>query len=82
MDVTKDGKRKRNRSGYEDGVSTLYKECAAEDFIMNDKPGEMLGSHHVHSRWQGERAAAAFSRIRKPMKIQLHSLFEGGQSPC
>jgi len=47
VDVTKDGKRKRNRSGYEDGVSTLYKECAAEDFIMNDKPGEMLGLHHA-----------------------------------
>ena len=47
VDVTKDGKRKRNRSGYKDGVSTLYKECAAEDFIMNDKPGEMLGSHHT-----------------------------------
>jgi len=25
---------------------TLYKECAAEDFIVNDKPGEMLGMHH------------------------------------
>ena len=48
LDVTKDnGKRKRNRSGYEDGVSTLYKECTAEEFIVNEKPGEMLGSHHT-----------------------------------
>ena len=47
LDVTKDnGKHKRNRSGYADGAVTLYKECAAEDFIVNDKPGEMLGMHH------------------------------------
>ena len=40
-------KQKKNRSGYEDGVTTLYKECAAESFIHSDKPTELLGQFHT-----------------------------------
>ena len=40
-------KQKRNRSGYEDGVTTLYKECPAETFIHSDKPTELLGQYHT-----------------------------------
>ena len=40
-------KQKRNRSGYEDGVTTLYKECPAENFVLSEKPAEMLGQFHA-----------------------------------
>ena len=47
IDVLSHQKQKRNRSGYEDGVTTLYKECPAEAFIHSDKPTELLGQYHV-----------------------------------
>jgi len=85
LDVTKDnGKRKRNRSGYEDGASTLYKECTAEEFIVNEKPGEMLGSHHtfiLDGKVRRGESDVFSRRDRKLMKIQLHSLFEGRSEP-
>jgi AdoMet-dependent rRNA methyltransferase SPB1 len=45
-DVLKVEKAKRNRSGYEDGLHSLYKETYAENFITNEKPAEMLGMYH------------------------------------
>jgi AdoMet-dependent rRNA methyltransferase SPB1 len=39
-------KAERNRSGYEDGLPSLYKETYAENFITNEKPAEMLGMYH------------------------------------
>ena len=47
VDVLSHAKRPRNRSGYEDGVSALYKECPAETFILCDKPAELLGQYHT-----------------------------------
>ena len=47
IDVLSHAKRPRNRSGYEDGVSALYKECPAETFILCDKPAELLGQYHT-----------------------------------
>ena len=88
VDVTKDGKRKRNRSGYEDGVSTLYKECTAEEFIVQDKPGEMLGLYHTFIL-DGEVSVRLRPRFflypcretRQPVRITAHSLFEGRSEP-
>ena len=86
VDVTKEGKRKRNRSGYEDGASTLYKECTAEAFILNEKPGEMLGSHHAFILDGKVRVDSLFfhrifSPRREPVKILLTVCLKGGQSP-
>jgi AdoMet-dependent rRNA methyltransferase SPB1 len=47
VDVLSHAKRPRNRSGYEDGVSALYKECPAETFVLCDKPAELLGQYHA-----------------------------------
>jgi hypothetical protein len=47
IDVLSHSKQKRNRSGYEDGVTTLYKECPAETFIHSEKPTELLGQYHT-----------------------------------
>ena len=47
VDVLSNQKQKRNRSGYEDGVTTLYKECPAENFVLSEKPAEMLGQFHA-----------------------------------
>lgn len=47
IDVLSHAKRPRNRSGYEDGVSALYKETPAETFILGDKPAELLGQYHT-----------------------------------
>ena len=47
IDVLSHAKRPRTRSGYEDGVSALYKECPAETFILCDKPAELLGQYHT-----------------------------------
>ena len=46
IDVLSHQKQKRNRSGYEDGTGALYKECPAENFILSDKPTELLGLYH------------------------------------
>ena len=46
IDVLSHQKQKRNRSGYEDGTGALYKECPAENFILSDKPTELLGVYH------------------------------------
>ena len=46
IDVLSHQKQKRNRSGYEDGTGALYKECPAENFILSDKPTELLGAYH------------------------------------
>ena len=47
IDVLSHAKRPRNRSGYEDGVSSLYKETPVETFILCDKPAELLGQFHA-----------------------------------
>mmetsp|Transcript_24312 Transcript_24312/g.67595 ORF Transcript_24312/g.67595 Transcript_24312/m.67595 type:complete len:859 (-) Transcript_24312:91-2667(-) len=39
-------KQRRHRDGYEEGVSNLRKETSAVDFLMSDKPVEMLGQYH------------------------------------
>ena len=36
-------KKKRQRQGYEDGISTTYAEKSAAEFVMTDKPVELLG---------------------------------------
>lgn len=41
------GKKTRNRGGYEDGVTILFKECAVCDFIEKDSPVEQLASMNV-----------------------------------
>ena len=37
---------KRHRGGYEDGVSVLYKECPAVEFVRSAKAPEMLGAYN------------------------------------
>uniref|UniRef100_A0A7N0ZSP3 Uncharacterized protein n=1 Tax=Kalanchoe fedtschenkoi TaxID=63787 RepID=A0A7N0ZSP3_KALFE len=44
IDVLRGTKQKRHRDGYEDGDTTLRKECSVADFVWSDKPLEILGS--------------------------------------
>lgn len=39
-------KQKRNREGYEDGVTLLYKHCPVRNFIETDNPIPMLGQYN------------------------------------
>ncbi|KAH0459223.1 hypothetical protein IEQ34_012037 [Dendrobium chrysotoxum] len=43
-DVLRGTKQKRNREGYEDGITTLWKVGKVSDFIWSDSPLEFLGS--------------------------------------
>jgi len=85
VDVLSHAKRPRNRSGYEDGVSALYKECPAETFVLCDKPAELLGQYHAFLLDASVRVPGVFRnsfflrtrsrRVSKPMTINLfHSL--------
>ncbi|CAM8968904.1 unnamed protein product [Rhodiola kirilowii] len=44
IDVLRGTKQKRHRDGYEDGDTTLRKECSVAEFVSSDKPLEILGS--------------------------------------
>lgn len=44
IDVLRGTKQKRNREGYEDGITTLWKVGKVSDFIWSDSPLEFLGS--------------------------------------
>lgn len=44
VDVLRGTKQKRHREGYEEGNTTLRKECLASNFIAAEKPLELLGS--------------------------------------
>uniref|UniRef100_A0A7N0SZQ7 rRNA methyltransferase n=1 Tax=Kalanchoe fedtschenkoi TaxID=63787 RepID=A0A7N0SZQ7_KALFE len=44
IDVLRGTKQKRHRDGYENGDTTLRKECSVADFVWSDKPLEILGS--------------------------------------
>ncbi|KAI5056953.1 hypothetical protein GOP47_0028771 [Adiantum capillus-veneris] len=44
VDVLRGSKQKRHREGYEEGNTTLRKECSASSFIWAEKPLELLGS--------------------------------------
>ncbi len=46
-DVFHDTKRKRQRGGYEDGVTLLYKELPAAEFIASSEPVTMLGMYNA-----------------------------------
>lgn len=44
VDVLRGSKQKRHREGYEEGNTTLRKECLASDFIWASKPLDLLGT--------------------------------------
>eukprot|EP00252_Welwitschia_mirabilis_P024648 TRINITY_DN7374_c0_g1_i1.p1 TRINITY_DN7374_c0_g1~~TRINITY_DN7374_c0_g1_i1.p1 ORF type:complete len:865 (-),score=208.62 TRINITY_DN7374_c0_g1_i1:464-2989(-) len=44
LDVLRGSKQKRNREGYEEGISIVQKTCLASDFVWADKPLDLLGS--------------------------------------
>lgn len=44
VDVLRGTKQKRNREGYEDGITTLRKVCLASDFVWSETPLDILGS--------------------------------------
>ncbi|KAH7284979.1 hypothetical protein KP509_33G005200 [Ceratopteris richardii] len=44
VDVLRGTKQKRHRGGYEEGNTTLRKECTASNFVWTEKPLELLGS--------------------------------------
>eukprot|EP00250_Pteridium_aquilinum_P005462 c1554_g1_i1 orf=81-2570(+) len=44
IDVLRGTKQKRHREGYEEGNTTLRKECLASNFIHTEKPLELLGT--------------------------------------
>ncbi|KAJ6819584.1 putative rRNA methyltransferase [Iris pallida] len=44
VDVLRGTKQKRNREGYEDGVTTLWKVGLVSEFVWSDAPLEFLGS--------------------------------------
>lgn len=44
IDVLRASKQKRNRDGFEDGVSLVHKVCSAADFIWSEAPLDILGS--------------------------------------
>ncbi|MCO5597977.1 hypothetical protein L7F22_052066 [Adiantum nelumboides] len=44
VDVLRGTKQKRHREGYEEGNTTLWKECSASNFIWAEKPLELLGT--------------------------------------
>lgn len=44
IDVLRGTKQKRNREGYEDGITTLWKVGKVSDFIWSESPLEFLGS--------------------------------------
>ena len=75
IDVLSHQKQKRNRSGYEDGTGALYKECPAENFILSDKPTELLGLYHCFLMDASVRPESrAFPRPR-PLPLPLSRSF-------
>lgn len=46
-DVLHEGKQKRHRDGYVEGITVLHKEGSASDFIASEKPVDFLGTYHV-----------------------------------
>lgn len=44
--IPNNASRKRNRDGYEDGVTTLYRRCSVLDFVLAEEPVGMLGEYN------------------------------------